>query len=57
MTEKPQPARWLKRNVAGRALASFFSDLAKLIPGVLAALALPCSTTPITRSCLRLHSG
>jgi len=26
MNEKPQPAHWLNRNVAGMALASFFSD-------------------------------
>jgi MFS family permease len=26
MNEKPQPARWLNRNVVGMALASFFSD-------------------------------
>ena len=39
MNEKPQPARWLNRNDAGMALASFFSDLVTLIPGMLATLA------------------
>ena len=50
MNEKPQPACWLNRNAVGMALASFFSDLVTLIPGMLAALAF-------WRSCLYCWSS